>query len=153
VAVISALIRARASLRPARDPRDVSLPKSPAQTAVVDRFIDALEHYDLSRLVALLTQDARLTMPPEPVEFRGPEAIAGFLRELTFWGQELKIALTRANNQPALVYYLPDPCAPIWRAGSIMVLSLRGDQVSALTRFGDHGLLARFGFPRTLPRD
>jgi hypothetical protein len=103
--------------------------------------------------VALLTQDAELTMPPEPVEFRGPQAIAGFLRELSFWGQELKIVLTRANNQPALVYYLPDPCAPIWRFGSIMMLTLRGNQVSALTRFGDQGLLARFGFPRTLPRD
>ena len=41
----------------------------------------------------------------------------------------------------------------IWRAGSIMVLTLRSDRVCALTRFGDHGLLARFGFPRTLPRD
>ena len=60
---------------------------------------------------------------------------------------------TAANNQPAVVYYLPDPCAPIWRAGSLLVLGLRGDRVCAVTRFGDHGLLARFGLPRTLPRD
>ena len=92
-------------------------------------------------------------MPPEPLEFRGPRAIADFLGGRSFWGQELKIVRTRANGQPALVYYLPDPCAPLWRAGSLMVLTLRGDQVSALTRFGDHGLLARFGLPRTLPRD
>ena len=91
-------------------------------------------------------------MPPEPLEFRGPLAIAGFLAELPFWGQELKLVPTRANDQPAFVYYLPDPCAPIWRAGSLIVLTLRGGQVSALTRFGDHGLLARFGLPRTLPR-
>jgi len=152
-AVNSALIRARAGLRTDRDPRDVPLPKSPAEAAVVGRFVDALEHFDLDRLVALLTQDARLTMPPESLEFRGPQAIAGFLRDLPFWGQELKVILTRANNQPTLVYYVPDPCAPIWRAGSIMVLTLRSDRVCALTRFGDHGLLARFGFPRTLPRD
>jgi RNA polymerase sigma-70 factor (ECF subfamily) len=152
-AVNSALIRARAGLRTDRDPRDVPLPKSPAEAAVVDRFVDALEHFDLDRLVALLTRDARLTMPPESLEFRGPRAIAGFLRDLPFWGTELKVVLTRANNQPTLVYYVPDPCAPIWRAGSIMVLTLRSDQVCALTRFGDHGLLARFGFPRTLPKD
>jgi len=152
-AVNSALIRARAGLRTDRHPRDVPLPKSPAEAAVVDRFVHALEHFDLDRLVALLTQDARLTMPPESLEFRGPQAIAGFLRDLPFWGQELKVVLTRANNQPTLVYYVPDPCAPIWRAGSIMVLTLRSDRVCALTRFGDHGLLARFGFPRTLPRD
>jgi RNA polymerase sigma-70 factor, ECF subfamily len=152
-AVNSALIRARADLRPDRDPHDVPLPKSPAEAAVVNRFVDALERLDLGRLVALLTQDARFTMPPEPAEFRGPRAITGFLRELPFWGEELKVVLTRANNQPALVYYRPDPCAPIWRAGSIMVLTLRGSQVCALTRFGDRGLLARFGLPRTLPRD
>ena len=152
-AVNSALIRARAGLRPDRDPHDVPLPKSPAEAAVVGRFVDALEHFDLDRLVALLTEDARFTMPPEPVEFRGPQAIEGFFRRLPFWGEELKVVLTRANNQPAMVYYLPDPCAPIWRAGSIMVLALQGDRVCALTRFGDHGLLARFGFPRTLARD
>jgi hypothetical protein len=100
-----------------------------------------------------LSEDARFTMPPEPVEFRGPQEITGFLRELPFWGLELKLVPTRANNQPALVYYVPDPCARIWRAVAILVLGLRGDRVCALTRFGDHGLLARFGLPRTLPRD
>jgi len=152
-AVNSALIRARAGLHPDRDVRDVPLPKSPAEAAVAGRFVDALERFDLDTLVALLTEDARLTMPPEPVELRGPAAITGFLCELPFWGQDLKVVLTRANNQPAFVYYLADPCAPIWRAGSIMVLTLRGTRVCALTRFADHGLLARFGFPRTLPRD
>jgi RNA polymerase sigma-70 factor (TIGR02960 family) len=152
-AVNSALVRARGGLRPGRDPHDVPLPKSPAEAAVVGRFIDALEHFDLDQLVAVLTQDVRLTMPPEPVEFQGAGAVAGFLRELPFWGQELKIILTRANNQPAFVYYVPDPCAPIWRAGSIMVLTMQGNRISGLTRFGDHGLLGRFGFPRTLPRD
>jgi len=152
-AVNSALIRARSGLRPGRDPHDVPLPKSPAEAAVVDRFVYALEHFDLDRLVAVLTQDVRLTMPPEPAEFQGPEAVAEFLRDLPFWGEELKVILTRANNQPALVYYVPDPCAAIWRAGSIMVLTLRGNRIGGLTRFGDHGLLGRFGFPRTLPRD
>jgi RNA polymerase sigma-70 factor (TIGR02960 family) len=152
-AVNSALIRARAGLRPGRDPRDVPLPKSPAEAAAVERFVSAFQRFDLDRLVTLLTEDARLTMPPEPLEFRGPEAIAGFLSALPAWGQELRIVPTRANNQPAFAYYLPDPCAPIWRAGSLMVLTLRGDQVCALTRFGNHGLLARFGLPRTLPRD
>ena len=152
-AVNSALIRARERLSPGGDPHDVPLPRSSAEAAIVDRFVDALENFDLNRLVALLTRDARLTMPPEPFEFRGPEAIAGFLRELPFWGRELKIIPTRANNQPAFVYYVPDPCAPIWRAGSIMVLALEGDRICGITRFGDHGLLARFGMPRTLPRN
>ncbi len=152
-AVNSALIRARASLRASRAVHEVPLPKSPSESAVVDRFVDALERFDLDELVGLLTSDARLTMPPQPLEFRGPRAITGFMRDLPFWGREVKVVLTRANDQPAYVYYVPDPAAPIWRAGSIMVLTLRDDSVCAITRFGDQGLLGRFGLPRTLPRD
>jgi len=151
-AVNSALIRARTGMRPDRDPHDVPLPRSAAEAAVVERFVDAFERFDLDRLVALLTDDARLTMPPEPVEFRGPLAIAGFL-DFHFRGQEFKIVSTRANDQPAIVVYLADPCAPIWRASSLVVLTLLGNRICAITRFGDRGLLARFGLPRTLPRD
>ena len=78
---------------------------------------------------------------------------ATFLRETHIWGQELKIVPTRANNQPTLAFYLADPCTPLWRASSLVVLTLRGNQGCVLTRFGDRGLLARFGLPRTLPRD
>jgi len=139
-------------MRPDRDVRDVPLPRSAAEAAVVERFVDAFERFDLDRLVALLTEDARLTMPPEPVEFRGPLAIAGFL-EFHFRGQEVKIVSTRANDQPAIVVYLADPCAPIWRASSLVVLTVAGNRICAITRFGDRALLARFGLPRTLPRD
>jgi RNA polymerase sigma-70 factor (ECF subfamily) len=151
-AVNSALIRARAGIRPGTNPDTVPLPRSPAEAAVVERFVDAFERFDLGQLVALLTDDARLAMPPEPIEFRGPLAITGYLRD-HLGGQEVKFVPTRANGQPALVLYLPDPCAPIWRASSFVVLTLRGNRVSMLTRFGDLGLLARFGLPRTLPRD
>ena len=151
-AVNSALIRARAGLRPDRDPHDVPLPKSPGEAAVVERFVDAFERFELDRLVALLTDDARLSMPPEPLEFHGPKAIMWYLGE-HLGGQELKFISTRANNQPALAMYLPDPCAPIWRVSSLVVLTIRENQISAITRFGDRGLIARFGLPRTLPRD
>jgi RNA polymerase sigma-70 factor (TIGR02960 family) len=150
-AVNSALIRARAGLRTDRDPHDVPVPRSPAEAAVVDRFVSAFERLDLDELVALLTDDARLTMPPEPGEYRGPQSIAGFLLE-SHAGQDIKLLPTRANGQPGLVLYLPDPTAPVWRACGLIVLTLRGSQVHAVTRFGDSGLLARFGFPRTLPR-
>jgi RNA polymerase sigma-70 factor (TIGR02960 family) len=150
-AVNSALIRARVGLPPDPDPYDVPLPKSPAEAAVVDRFVSAFERFELDELMALLTDDARLTMPPELAEHRGPGPIAGFLLE-SHVGQDLKFLPTRANGQPALVLYLPDPSAPIWRSCGLIVLTLRGNQVHALTRFADLGFLARFGFPRTLPR-
>jgi RNA polymerase sigma-70 factor (ECF subfamily) len=129
----------------------VPVPKSPAEAAIVDRFVSAFERFDLDELVALLTDDARLTMPPGPAEHRGPRPIAGFLLE-SHLDQDLKFLPTRANSQPALVLYLPDPTTPIWRASGLIVLTLRGSQIHALTRFADLGLLARFGFPRTLPQ-
>jgi RNA polymerase sigma-70 factor (TIGR02960 family) len=151
-AVNSALIRARTGIRPDRDPHEVPLPKSPAEAVAVERFVTAFERFDFDRLVAVLTEDARLTMPPEPIELHGPQAIAGYLRE-PLQGQKLKLVLTRANNQPAFVFYHRDPSTPIWRASSLVVLTLRRQQVCALTRFGDRGVLARFGLPRTLPGD
>lgn len=150
-AVNSALIRARAALPPGRHPHEVPIPRSPAEAAAVDRFVSAFQRFDLEELVSLLTDDARLTMPPEPVEHRGPGPIARFLLQ-SHAGHELKFLPTRANGQPALVLYLPDPHAPIWRACGLIVISLRGDQVQELTRFAGANLLTRFGYPRTLPR-
>ncbi|HET9168724.1 MAG TPA: RNA polymerase subunit sigma-70 [Actinospica sp.] len=150
-AVNSALVRARAGIGPERDPHDVPVPRSPAETAVVDRFVSAFERFDLDELVSVLTDTSRLSMPPEPAAHLGPQSIARFLVE-SHAGQSLKLIPTRANNQPALVLYLPDPSASLWRACGLIVLAVRGEQVDALTRFADAGLLARFGFPRTLPR-
>ena len=118
----------------------------------MERFVDAFERFDLDQLVALLTGDARLTMPPEPIEFRGPRPIAGFLTE-HLWGLDLRLVPIRANGQPGLVVYHADPSTPIWRASSLVVLGLRGEQICRITRFAALGLVARFGLPRTMPRD
>jgi RNA polymerase sigma-70 factor (TIGR02960 family) len=152
VAVNSAVIRARAVLPPGPKPDEVPIPKSPAEAAVVDRFVSAFQSFDLEQLVALLTDDARVTMPPEPLELRGPEQIAEFLFQV-HQGHEFKFLPTRANGQPALVFYLSDPHSSLWRANGIVVISLRGDRIQAMTRFPDLGVLTRFGYPRTLPRE
>ena len=97
------------------------------------------------------TQSSRCHPSQSSSEAR--ESIAEFLRSRGFWGQGLKLVPTRANNQPAYGYYLPDPNANIHRASGILVLSVRADRISAMTRFGDRSLLARFGLPRTMPSD
>ena len=149
--VNSALQRARAGFRRSGDPDLVPLPHSEGEGQVVDRFVDAFQQGDVDQLVALLTDDAKFTMPPEPFEFHGPRVIAEFFPRLGFWGRDLKLVPTRANSQPALGYYVPDPMASVHRAGGILVLTVSSDQISAITRFGEKALLARFGLPRTLP--
>jgi RNA polymerase sigma-70 factor (ECF subfamily) len=149
--VNSALQRARAGFRPSGDPDRVPLPRSQQESEVVDQFVDAFQRGDLDGVVALLTDDAKVTMPPEPYEFRGRAAIADFYRTQGIWRPGLKLIVTGANNQPAIAYYLPDPNANIHRAAGLLVLTLSRGQISAITRFGDRGLFARFGLPRTLP--
>lgn len=146
--VNSALQRARAGIEPSRDPDHVALPRSRHEAETVERFVDALQRGDLERVVALLTADARMTMPPEPFEFRGPRAIAEFLGRV--WGDDVKVVPTRANDSPAFGYYRPDPHADVHRAGGIFVVSVTDGRVSLLTRFGDKSLLAVFGLPRTI---
>ena len=149
--VNSALVRAREGFRPERAPHEVPLPRSPHEARVVQRFVDAFQRGDHDLVVALLTDDARLAMPPEPIQCNGPHAIADYQRARGFWGPTLGLVPTRANGQPAFGYYLPDPTAPILRANGLIVLTLAGDRISTLTRFGDTATLARLGLPRTLP--
>jgi hypothetical protein len=129
----------------------VPLPNSAREKEVVDRFVNAFQDGDLDQVVALLTSDAKFTMPPEPLECNGSQAIAEYFRR-SLPGQDLKLVPTRANGQPAFGYYLPDPNSPIWRARGVLVLTLAEDQISTITRFGDRGVLASFGLPRTLAK-
>jgi RNA polymerase sigma-70 factor (TIGR02960 family) len=150
--VNGALVRARAGFRPDRAPELVPLPRSAGEAELVERFVEAFERGDLDQVVALLTEDAKLAMPPEPFECHGPRAIAEFLQGRGFWGPGLTLVPTRANQQPAFGYlpYLPDPTSSVPRASGLMVLTLSRDHISMLTRFGGKGTLARFGLPRTL---
>lgn len=151
--VNSALIRARGGFRPKRTPELVPRPRSAQEAAVVDRFVDAFQSGDLARVLDLLSDDARLSMPPEPIQLDGARAVADYLHDRGFWGPGLKLLPTRANDQPAFVYYLPDPTAPVARANGVVVLTITNDRVSTVTRFGDREVLSRFGMPSGLPYD
>jgi RNA polymerase sigma-70 factor (ECF subfamily) len=146
--VNSALQRARAAFQPSRDRDHVALPRSRDDMETVEHFVDALERGDIPRVVALLTDDVRMTMPPEPFELRGSRPIAEYLGR--FWGAGVKVVMTRANASPALGYYRPDPHSDVYRASGLIVVSVAGDRVSSLTRFGDLSLFATFGLPRTI---
>jgi RNA polymerase sigma-70 factor (TIGR02960 family) len=153
--VKGALQRARATLQARIPPggRELApLPGSPRERALVGRFADAVERGDADAIVALLAEDAWLTMPPEPYEYRGQAAIASFLGDRAILRSgRLRLVPTRANGQPAFGCYLPDAQAAIVRAYGLLVLTLEGDRVAAITWFGDRGVLPHFGLPRTLP--
>jgi RNA polymerase sigma-70 factor (TIGR02960 family) len=152
--VNSLLRRARAAFEsrlPATGRERAPLPNSAHERDIVGRFADAIETGDIDAVVALLTDDAWLTMPPEPWEYQGPTAIAAFIRNReVHLGAHLRLVPTRANTQPAFGCYLPSHETDIARPRGLMVLTLVGDQISAITWFGDSSVFPHFGLPRML---
>ncbi len=153
--VNSALQRARATMsdRLAGPDRErAPLPRSARERDIASRFAAAFSGNDVDGVVALLTDDAWFTMPPVTLEFQGPEAIAGFLRDIAGWRgpRHYRLVPTRANGQPAFGCYLQEAHAPVFRAHGMIVLTLSGDRISAITRFVDNSNMARFGLPRML---
>jgi RNA polymerase sigma-70 factor, ECF subfamily len=150
------LQRARQGLERAVPPgqREIApLPGSREERELVDRFTAAFEAGDVPGVVALLSDDALLTMPPEPLEYQGPLAIGQFLSTVPAGGalERFHLVATRANGQPAFGCYLRDPHAPVAHAYGLMVLTLRGNRVAAITGFPDTSVFRSFGLPRTLP--
>jgi RNA polymerase sigma-70 factor (TIGR02960 family) len=149
--VNSALKRARASLErrlPAsREPPPVA--GSPAEDALAARFSRAWESADLDALVALLTDDVFMSMPPMALEYEGREVVAGFCALLFGGGRRFDLAPTRANGQPAFGAYVHGP-AGTRRGTGLYVIALAGDRICALTRF-DTSVLPWFGLPPSLP--
>jgi RNA polymerase sigma-70 factor (ECF subfamily) len=153
--VKAALKRARATLEqrlPGADREQAPLPNSARERELVRRFVDAWEADDVAAIIALLTDDAWVTMPPFMLQYQGPAAIEAFLREAARWrsGRRHRLVPTRANTQPAFGLYRTDAHAPVAHATGLIVLTLEGDHVSAITNFLDSSVFPRFGLPRTL---
>jgi RNA polymerase sigma-70 factor (TIGR02960 family) len=155
--VNSALQRARGTLE-SRTPlgagaRDrAPLPSSVVERELLTEFAEAFEEGDADRIVTLLTDEALLTMPPEPAEYQGKDTIGKFLRDrfALVERRPARLVPTRANGQPAFGHYIGDAHSPIARFNGVIVLTLEGNKISGLTRFGDTGILPAFGLPRML---
>jgi RNA polymerase sigma-70 factor (TIGR02960 family) len=125
------------------------LPNSKREREVVGRFADAFQTGDIDGVVALLTDEAWLTMPPEPYEYQGPGRIGSFLRERTITRGSPRLAPSRANTQPAFGAYWASPQTEIARLYGMIVLTLEGQQISEITWFGGNAF-QHFGLPRIL---
>jgi RNA polymerase sigma-70 factor (TIGR02960 family) len=151
--VTSALKRARAGVQrrmpPAADRERPPAAGSPSEDAIVAKFVRAWESADLDALVALLTDDAFVSMPPMPFEYEGRDVVARFCASLFDAGRRYDLVPTRANAQPAFGVYLRTP-AGVRHGVGLYVLTLTGDRICAMTRF-DNSVLSWFGLPRSLP--
>ncbi len=151
--VKSTLKRARAGLQRRLQPtgkrEPPPAPDSPDEQATVAEFVRAYESGDLDALVALLTDDVFLSMPPIPLEYEGRDVVARFYASMIGSGRRFDLVPTRANGQPAFGAYLRAPSG-IRHGTGLLVLTLTGDRICAFTRF-DNSVLPWFGLPRSLP--
>jgi RNA polymerase sigma-70 factor (TIGR02960 family) len=148
--VTSALKRARATME--KRPRGEAPPQpdSAAERELVEALGAAFEANAVDDIVALLAEDVRLSMPPLPLEYVGHEEARRFYAIVAARPGRRRLVQTRANGQPALAFYSRDATGGMFRATSLMVVTLAGRRVSALTRF-DPSVLKHFGLPRILP--
>lgn len=149
--VTSALKRARAALQRSGRREPAPPPNSVEERELATRLARAWESGDVDGVVGLLTDDVWLTMPPMPMEYQGRELAARFLAQVAFRdGRTYRSVATRANGQPAFATYLRAPQGGLARMNGLLVLTLAGDQISAITRF-EPSVLPRFELPATLP--
>jgi len=150
--VTSALKRARAGLQrrlPKTGEREPpAAPGSPTERALVEHFVRAYESGNIDALVALLTGDVCLSMPPIPLEYQGRDAVGGFCAAIMPFRRQ-GLVPTRANGQPAFATYLRAPTGGVRHGTGLLVITLSGDRISAITRF-DNSVLPWFGLPRSL---
>ncbi|MFP5379143.1 MAG: sigma-70 family RNA polymerase sigma factor [Vicinamibacteria bacterium] len=149
-AVNSALQRARATLAA----RDVSLPSghgavlSDEEATLVDRYVDAFHRYDVDALVALMREDATLSMPPYTLWLQGPDAIRGWLTGPGAHCEGSRLVPVAACGSPAFAQYRLTGPGLGYHAWSLIVLELDGGRLAAWNAFLDvEALFPLFGLP------
>jgi RNA polymerase sigma-70 factor (ECF subfamily) len=150
-AVNSALQRARSTLS-TRELDSASEELSSEQTRLLDRYVEAFERYDVDALVALLHEDATLSMPPYELWLRGPETIRSWLLGRGYGCRGSLLVPTRANGVPAFGQYRPGPDGTPHQPWALVVLELSSDRILAWNSFLDtETLFPCFGLPPSLP--
>jgi RNA polymerase sigma-70 factor (ECF subfamily) len=153
-AVNSALKRARAALQrrlpPTGEREPAPAPDSPAGRELLAEIVQAYDSGHIDALVALLTSDVSLSMPPIPLEYQGRDLVGRFLATVSRPDRRYDLVPTRANGQPAYGIYLRDPRGGVRHGTGFEVVTLTGERICAITRF-DKSVLPFFGLPRSLP--
>ncbi len=148
--VNSALQRARATLASRDVSADRAEPLDEAQRALLARYVDAFERYDMDSLTALLHEDATWSMPPYELWLQTHDDIVRWCVGPGIGCRGSRLVATTANGSPAFGQYKPDPAgghAP-W---SLQVLELSGDGIAGITFFLDTArFFPLFGLPNHL---
>jgi RNA polymerase sigma-70 factor, ECF subfamily len=118
---------------------------------LVERYVNAWERNDVDAVVAMLAEDAKMTMPPLPSWYSGREQVAAFLRAFSLSAiKRWRLISTSANGQPALAGYLWDEQAEAFTPYCLYVLTLGQGEIEAITAFVIPELFEPFGLPNSI---
>jgi len=147
--VNSALQRARATLASRNVDAGHSPPVSADQQALLARYVDAFERYDIPLLVSLLHEDAVMTMPPYDFWLRGPVEMGRWFLGKGIVCRGSRLVATAANGCGAFAAYHSDPAGG-HHAWSIQVIEISADRIVGHHNFLDTNLFTAFGLPTHL---
>ena len=148
--VNSALQRARATMAS----RDVAAgggrPLDEEARALLRRYVDAFERYDMDSLTALLHEDATWSMPPYELWLRTHDDIRSWCLGPGIGCRGSRLLPTTANGSPAFGQYKPAPGGG-WEPWALHVLELEGERIAGIMFFLDTGrFFPLFGLPPRL---
>jgi RNA polymerase sigma-70 factor, ECF subfamily len=152
--VNSALQRARAALRGHLPERRLewSAERSREEDELVQRYVEASERADAGALAAMLAEDARFSMPPEPGLYVGRDRIFAVWTEGGFGTEafgDIRCLVTEANRQPAVANYVREPGEEDYRGFALDVLRIEDGDIAEIVTFGP-SVYPAFGLPLTL---
>ena len=139
-AVNSALRRARVSMKAYQANRasaETALGDGDHTAALLSRYVDAWQAADAAGLVAVLREDALITMPPLPLWYQGRPTIRWFFETQLFAGEargRFRLVATRANGSPAFATYQLDETGQ-YRLGALQVLTVKDDRIAEIHDF------------------
>ncbi|HUF84568.1 MAG TPA: sigma-70 family RNA polymerase sigma factor [Acidimicrobiia bacterium] len=148
--VNSALQRARATLadHDVTDETAVAEPADDAQRALLDRFVDAFERYDLDSIATLLHDDVEQSMPPYELWLRGFDDIRDWWLGPGIGCRGSRLVPTAANGLPAFGQYKPSGPGGRHEPWSLLVVEPSGERIGRMTFFLDTArLFPLFGLP------
>jgi RNA polymerase sigma-70 factor (ECF subfamily) len=152
--VTSALQRARSTLAARRDTTSESEavpPLSDAQRALLMRYVDAFERFDMDALTMLLHIDATLSMPPYTTWMQGPDAIRGWLLGPGVGCRGSKLIRTVANGSPAAGQYRPSASGHGYEPWALQVIEVSNGRIKGINAFRDTDRwFPLFGLPSRL---
>ena len=106
-------------------------------------LVEAWENRDVARLVGLLAEDARFTMPPLPAWFDGRASVAKIISQRMF-ATPRRLSPIWANGQPGFACYMKHPGTDTFLLGAVNLLAFRAGRIVGIHAFLDAAVHRRF---------